>query len=228
MKPNEPTVPGVNESTARRGQYTYERLRAEIENHLIGPGERLRELEIAERMGVSRTPVREALKRLQAEGLITHAPDSGLVVTELTPQNVMQILRVREVLEGAAARFAAENASPLDIESLKRILGAKPPKTSDDAATRDRRFHDLLWSASNNAYLLSVMNALRNSLAILGKAKYATPGEMETFWTEHTEITDAIARRDPEAAEAAARKHIRTAINLRLHLMYGTEEKLSR
>src|SRR5579875_300551 len=214
----------VRASSDLRGNYVYTQLRAEIENRTLRPGDRIREVEMAERLGVSRTPVREALKRLQAEGLIAFAPSRGFIVAELTPHQVLDIMGVREVLEGAAARFAAEHASTFEIETLKRIHGREPPHSPEDAMSRDRKFHEALGVASHNDYLLRAMNVLRDALALLGPANYSVPGRLESFWREHGVIMHAVARRDPEAAEKAARQHIREAIKIRIAIMFDEAE----
>jgi DNA-binding GntR family transcriptional regulator len=181
------------------------------------PGDRLRETEIAVRLGVSRTPVREALKRLESEGLVAFNQPRGLVVNALTHGQVLELYSMREVLEGAAARFAGAQASKLEIDALQQIHAHQArARTPKEAAVANRRLHDAIAAAAHNEYLLRAMNVLTDALALLGTTTYSVPGRMESGARENGEIVDAIARRDPDAAEAAARRHIRAAGALRL------------
>src|SRR5260370_15580930 len=101
--------------------FVYGRLRSEIRHQELKPGDRLREADLAERLGVSRTPVREALKRLEADGLAQVAPPRGFVVTELTHRRVMELYAMREVLAVVASRFAAEQASLMESQTLQQL-----------------------------------------------------------------------------------------------------------
>src|SRR5690606_27591384 len=109
------------ETVPLRGELVYARLRADLQSGRLAPGSRLREVDLAERLKVSRTPVREALKRLEADGLVTFVQARGLIVTELSPDQVVKLYAMRELVEGAAARFAAEAASKEHIGTLETI-----------------------------------------------------------------------------------------------------------
>ena len=124
---NAPTTPGGANgapSSALRGEFAYAQLRADIRGGKLMPGDRLRETEIADRLNVSRTPVREALKRLESEGLVVFSQPRGMTVAELAPGQVLELYAMREVLEGAAARFAAEHASALGLSGFVRNMPA--------------------------------------------------------------------------------------------------------
>jgi DNA-binding GntR family transcriptional regulator len=205
-----------------RATFVYTQIRSEIRDHELRPGDRLREIDIAERLGVSRTPVREALKRLEAEGLIIYAQPRGLVVTELSHSDVMQLYAMREVLEGAAARFAAEQASSMEIRSLQQIvMQERSVKTAAEAVATNLRFHEAISTAAHNEYLLKAMNVLQDALSLLGTTTYSTPGRIATAAQEHSDIVDCIAKHDPEAAEKTARQHIHMASSLRLEMLFG-------
>jgi len=214
--------PNGRDANAPRGEFVYVRLRDLIVQGLLSPGSRIIETEIATRLGVSRTPVREALKRLEADGLVAFNQPRGLVVNELLPPQILELYAMREVLEGASARFAGEQASALEIESLKQLLAnLREAKTPDDAAAANRRLHDAIASAAHNDYLLRAMNVLSDALALLGGTTYAVPGRIESGVRENSEIVDAIARRDPDAAERSARRHIQAAGAVRMRMRFG-------
>ena len=200
-----------------RGQFVYGEVRDDIRSGRLLPGDRLRETEIAERMGVSRTPVREALKRLESDGLVSFGQPRGLTVTELSQSEILDLYAMREVLEGAAARFAAERASPLEVASLKQILEQHKETTSAaEVAAANRQLHDAIVAAAHNMYLQRVMTVLSDALALLGTTTYSYPGRIASGWKENAHIVACIARRDPVAAEKAAQEHIRAAGTIRI------------
>jgi DNA-binding GntR family transcriptional regulator len=202
----------------------YGRLRAEIRERRLLPGERLREVELAERLGVSRTPVREALKRLASEGLLKLNSSRGFVVTELTPGHVMQLYAMREMLEGAAARFAAEQASPLEIESIQQLAAQlEGLKTPTRIAALNRHLHDAIVLATHNIYLIQAMNTMRDALELLGTTTYSSPERIASGYRENMAIVERIAARDSDGAEQAARLHIRSASTVRLKMLFGPD-----
>jgi DNA-binding GntR family transcriptional regulator len=206
-----------------RGQFVYDAVRDDIRSGGLRPGERLRETEIAERMGVSRTPVREALKRLESDGLVTFGQPRGLTVTELSQGQILDLYAMREVLEGAAARFAAERASPLEIATLKQILEQhKHASSPEEVAAVNRQLHDAIVGAAHNLYLQRVMTVLSDALALLGTTTYSVPGRIASGWKENAQIVDCIERRDAAGAEKAAQAHIRAAGAIRI-AMGGTK-----
>lgn len=205
-----------------RAEFAYNSLRDDIRQHRLHPGDRLREVEIAERLGVSRTPVREALRRLESDGLIAFNASRGLSVAELTPALVMELYAMREVLAGTSARFAATQASPLELHSIRHILdGLAEASSPEHAAAGNRRLHQAILGAAHNTYLTRAVNTLADTLALLGDTTYSLPGRMESGLAENRVIVDAIERRDPDAAEAAGRQHIRTAGQLRMQMLFG-------
>lgn len=203
-----------------RGARVYESLRESIRSGRLPPGERLRETDIAERLGVSRTPVREALRRLQSDGLVTFAPWRGMTVAALDLAQLEELYDMREVLESAAARFAATNASDADVAWLRSLLEEQSAAGSEAGALEriNRAFHDAIYRAAHNRYLLGALSSLADSLGLLKNTTFSIAGRPESGLAEHRRIVDAIADRDPEAAEDAARRHIAKARDLRLHL----------
>ena len=205
-------------------QYVYAQLRQEIHDRQLGAGVRLREVDIAARLSVRRTPVREALKRLEAEGLVRFAAPRGFVVTQLSPAKVMELYAMRKVLVGAAVRFAAEQASPIEIQSMLQILGKLEGATKpDEVATLNHRLHETITAAAHNEYLYKAANVLSDALGLLGTTTYSMPGRIASGLKENQEIVACIARHDPDGAERAAHEHIRAATALRLQLLFGNE-----
>lgn len=200
----------------------YGRLRSEIRSRELKPGDRLREAEIAERLSVSRTPVREALKRLEAEGLTRLSPPRGFVVTELTHRRVMELYAMREVLAGVAARFAAEQASPMEIQTLQHLVEQQgAARTSAEAARISDGLRNAITSAAHNEFLTRASSSLNDALDLLGATTYSLPGRIESGWRENKKIVDAIVRRNSGLAEEAARLHVRNAAKLRVQMLFG-------
>lgn len=212
-------VPDGSESLP---DFVYGRLRLEIRSQELKPGDRLREIDLAERLGVSRTPIREALKRLEADGLIQVAPPRGFVVTELTHRRVMELYAMREILAGVAARFAAEQASLMEIQTLQALVAQQGAAKGAAAAARlNDRLREAITSAAHNEFLTRATNSLNDALELLGTTTYSVPGRIESGWKENKKIVDAIARRNGAAAEEAARLHVRNAAKLRVQMLFG-------
>lgn len=210
------------DATGSRARFAYDSLLAAILGGAMKSGERIRETEVAEQLQISRTPVREALRRLEAEGLVTMDANSrGLVIASLSYQEVMELYQMREVLEGTAAGLAARHASDAEIEVLRDLLEEEPDTAPDPAlhAERNRQFHNALYHAAHNRYLLKSLNSLRDALALLGTTTFTIPGRPAAAHAEHARILQAIGERNPEAAEQHAREHIRAAQRARLKLL---------
>jgi len=207
-----------------RSDQVYETLRLRIRSGELHSGARLREEELAASLGVSRTPVREALGRLQVRGMV-ESGSGGLAVATLSRAQVMEVYAIREILEGAAARFAAENASSANLLTL-RFLHEKfeqndgPPET---AARHNNAFHEAIYDAARNRYQKRMLDNLNDALALLPDTTFSVAGRAAAAKEEHRAILNAIVARDPEAAEKAARAHISRALGARLDLMFRGE-----
>ncbi len=213
-------LPRPGEAKASRGDLAYRRLFESIERGTLKPGSRLREVELSAWLGASRTPIREALGRLEGEGLIARDPSRGMIVAELDHGMVAELYAMREVLEGTAAALAARHASEAEIHALREI--AQMDRGLEDAvriARANRLFHEALFRAAHNRFLLRAVNALRQSMVLLGPTTLATPGRPDMARGEHEAIVEAVARHDPHAAGEAARAHIRAAYRARLSLL---------
>lgn len=213
---------GGDQPALSRGEEAYQKLQEAIQSGALKPGTRLRENELAEWLGSSRTPVREALNRLQTEGLIVQEPRRGMIIAELDHNMVAELYVMREVLEGTAARLAARHASDVEIAMLREI--ADRDKTLNDdpvkLAKNNRLFHETLYRAAHNRYLLKTLSMLRESMALLGQTTLTVPGRSMTAFEEHDAVVSAIERHDAAAAEDACRSHIRAAYRARMKLMF--------
>ena len=198
----------------------YELLLSQIEEGGLPPGTRLREADLADRLQISRTPVREALKRLELQGLIVHEPHRGAVVATLDYAQVAELYLLREVLEGTAARLAAQHATDVEIGSLAdmverdRAIAGQPL----ELARTNRRFHQQVRNAARNRYLSQTLEHFRLSLALLATTTLDAPGRGPTSVEEHAAIVARIAARDADGAEAAARLHILNAFRTRIKI----------
>lgn len=203
---------------ARTGSDIYAKLLTAIEEGALRPGTRLREAELAQIFGVSRTPIREALKRLEAQGLAVHEPNRGMVIPVLGHEEINELYLVRQVLEGAVARFAAQHANDAEIEILRGMIAADRRRL-DDAETlakSNREFHRRLTLASHNRYLIQQIAHLRQAILLLAGTTLIDPERRKSAIEEHARIVEAIAARDGDAAEKAARHHIAQAHAARL------------
>lgn len=211
----------VRKPSRSSGRDAYELLLEGIENGALPAGTRLRETELAQRFALSRTPIREALKRLEQQGLITHEPHQGMAVTSLDYNQIAELYALREVLEGTAARLAAQHASAIEISVLEEMVAADRARIEDAVmlARTNRAFHQQLRDAGRNQYLAQALENLRLSLALLPGTTLGAPGRGASSVEDHAAIVARIAARDPEGAEAAAREHIRNAFKTRIQLL---------
>ena len=205
------------QSYVSAAEFAYATLRGEIMEGLLPPGHRMREQELSERLQVSRTPVREALSRLLADGLLAMQPRSGLAVAELDDAGVIELYETREALEGTAAHLAARYANPRDIGAMRATLVAEAHAPDDPFLQQrhNRAFHDALLAASHNRFLVRSTQVLHDALALLGPTTLARQGRREQAQAEHRRILEAIERRDSAAAEAAMRAHVRNGAEMR-------------
>lgn len=205
------------------GEFVLGELKDAVRRGRYQPGQRIREAEVAAWLGVSRTPVREAFRRLQSDGLIRLAPWRGAVVAELDRGQVIELYAMRRALEGTAAALAARHATEAEIAVFFELLrrDATPGLGVKQRTRINRLFHQALYRAAHNRYLLQALNALADSLALLKSTTYEMPGRPDAARLEHMEIAEAIRDRDPEAAEQATRSHIETGERARLELLFG-------
>lgn len=194
-----------------------------IEAGLYKPGARLVESELAERLGVSRTPVREALQRLETQAMLTRDGRS-LIVATLDHNQLAELYVVRSELEGLAARLAARHATEEEIRVMRRmvqddmaLLGGDP----SDLSRANKRFHRQIQLASHNRFLVQQLDLVHRSMALMARTSFAAEGRDEVALAEHDEIVEAIAKRDGDRASAAVKKHLSEAFETRLRVDAG-------
>ena len=196
-----------------QGREAYDRLIAEIRAGKLRPGDRLTETDLAARLGISRTPVREAIRLLEADGLVDHQPRAGARIRRLDHAEVTELYEMRAVLEGTAARFAARAAYDSELADLRAI-------NADFAAARgnpealyhaNRQFHAVLLTAARNRFLLRATEAVQKTLLILGRSTMEEAERADSAAAEHAAILAALEAHDGAAAEAAMRAHIESA-----------------
>ncbi|MCC0068855.1 MAG: GntR family transcriptional regulator [Rhodobacteraceae bacterium] len=194
-----------------------------IDQGIYRPGDRLVEAELAERFGVSRTPVREALQRLETQSMLTRDGRS-MIVASLDHNQLAELYVVRAELEGLAARLAAKHATPEEIRVLSEMVEADRTIVDDPAelSRANRRFHKQIHLASHNRYLVQQLDLVHRSMALLASTSLAAEGRGEAALAEHADLVRAIAAGDGEAAQAALRAHISKAFETRLKLDAGT------
>jgi DNA-binding GntR family transcriptional regulator len=200
--------------------YVRERIKRAIYEGQFQPGARLRESEICKWLKVSRTPVREGIMALMAEGLLAALPTRGTVVNELDRQQVIELYAMRGAVEGTAARLAARLMSDADIDFLDEI-NVRSEQTDDarKQAQLNRKFHETILAACHNRYLTATVNSLEAPLALLNGTTYSVPGRAQTAHEEHRALIAALRQRDADAAEKIAREHLRAAERARLKMM---------
>lgn len=196
--------------------WVYEEIRQAIIDLRLQPGEPLREATIAEQLGVSKTPVREALTRLEQEGLVETASFKGAIVSGYSPEDLLDIYELRELLEGAAARAAAGSASPAALEQLTSLVTRSRELRANGDVTELARllgeFDTVVYGQVANQRIRALIENLQAHLARIGKLTEDIPGRVEASVEEHAKIVDAIAARDPAEAERLMRVHIRSVL----------------
>ena len=197
-----------------------------IDSHIYKPGDRLVESELAERFGVSRTPIREALQRLETQSLLTRDGRS-LIVASLDHTQMAELYVVRGELEGLAARLASHHATPEEIRVLRDMVEADRKFIGNpDALSRaNRRFHKQIHLASHNRFLVQQLDLVHRSMALLATTSLAAEGRGAGALDEHQAIVTAIEAGDGDGADKAVREHISKAFMTRLKLDAASVER---
>lgn len=205
--------------TGSRADDVYEMLRGRILEGELKPDEFLVEDAIAKAASVSRTPVREALHRLEMDGLV-QSRGRSVVVVGLSAEDLAELCIVQESLEGLAARLAALARSEIDVTTLQHLLSEIELVSLDDDVTRlvdlDHAFHESIWTSARNRYLAQQLMLLRTLIERRDSTPLANARRREEALVEHAAIVHAIAKHDAEAAEAASKAHFRNALARRM------------
>jgi len=189
-----------------------ERLRMQIFAHELAPGSWLDEQSLAQEFGISRTPMREAIKVLASEGLVTTKMNRGAYVTEVDRRDLEQIFTILSLLEGQAAKETALKATEEHLTALDnlhhRLEKAAADRDVEQFFDVNVKFHDLIQEIAGNKWMNGVIGDLRKVLKLQRRDSLSRVGRLQNSLLEHREILQAILKRDPTAAEAAMRKHL--------------------
>lgn len=193
-------------------EIVFETVRRAIITGELKPGQRLMEVQLAEEMGVSRTPVRESIRKLELEGLVKMVPRKGAYVTPMSVNDLREMMEIRRALEGLAAELAAVNATQEEIDQLyfaNRRFGEAALKNDEEGIINyDMDIHEIIYKASGNVKLLQMINSLREQMQRF-RAEYVHRIEDKNpLVNQHMEIIKKIEARDRVSANAAACEHI--------------------
>ncbi len=189
-----------------------ETLRQAIQEGTLQPGERLMEIQLAQELGVSRTPIREAIRKLELEGFVVMIPRRGTYVADISLKDVSQVFEIRSALEELAAGLAAERITEEEIEHLERMLveigDYIEDKDMDKIVEADVEFHEVLYKASRNDRLVEIINNLREQMLRFRSISMNQPGRLAKTWEEHRQLVEAIADRHITQARKIAVLHM--------------------
>jgi DNA-binding GntR family transcriptional regulator len=201
----------------------FETLREAIIEGVLNPGERLMEVQLAEEMGVSRTPVREAIRKLELEGFVVMLARKGAYVADISTKDIADVFEIRAGLESLACQLAAERITDEELDELQVLL----VKVVDNAEQgdveafieADTEFHDVLYRASRNERLVQIISNLREQIQRFRSTTLASPGRLKVALEEHKKIVDAIYERNIVLAGQLAQEHIENAENRMLDII---------
>ena len=206
-----------------------ESIRDAIRKGILKPGERIMEIQLAEELGVSRTPVREAIRKLELEGYVVMMPRRGTYVANMSIRDISEIFEIRTALESLSNGLAAERITPEELEHLQRLLvmisSYIETKDMDKIVETDIEFHDLLYHAARNSRLVGIISNLRDQLTRFRTLSMSYPGRLEATLDEHRMIVEAIAQGDSRAAKKAAEKHMENSEKTLLKAMDAIKKK---
>lgn len=222
-------IPELDGTSPSLAENVYQSLVRSIREGHYNPGDRIRETVVSKELGVSRTPVREALRRLQSERRVILEPQRGAIVAELDRHEVVELYQLRQQLEAAAARFAAQHASSAEIADMERILEQSAAAAGDPRRLNqiNWQFHTAIYSAAHNRFLLRSIAAISDEIALLKGRKYLPPSRPPQLYQEHLRILDAIRMRDSDAAAQAAHDHIEMSLQVHLQMITGQGAEMS-
>lgn len=210
-------------------ELVFEAIREAIIDGRLKPGERLMEIQLAEDLGVSRTPVREAIRKLELEGFVVMIPRKGAYVADISLKEISDVFEIRSALEGLAAELAAERASDERIEQMERCLvelsGVIEARDLKGIVEVDSCFHETLYASSRNERLSQILSLLREQIQRFRTRTMTHPERMKVALDEHRAIVEAVAVRDAEQARRLAEEHIQSAENFLMTLLAQDEKK---
>lgn len=204
----------------------YEKIKTAIVHGELQSGQVLVETTLAEWCGVSRTPIREALRRLEHDGLVTWG-ERGLMVRKRTPTEIIDAYDLRTLLEATAARVAAERRTSHDVMWMRRraeLCDTNPQTDPIDMMLANQRFHESVWTAAHNESLFDLLDRMRMHLQYGPSKTLSQPGRWDEGCRQHHAIVDAIEARDGDTAYALTEHHFRQARDLRVELLAAAVE----
>lgn len=197
----------------------FNQLQNDILNGKYEPGDSLTEIRLTEELGVSRTPIREALRQLELEGLVQSIPNKGAIVTGISAKDIDDIYTIRMLVEGLAARWAAEKITSRELEELKEAVDMEEFYTikndTQHLSKFDSRFHEIIFKACKSKPLMHTLSTFHHYVQRAREASFNSPGRAQKVLEEHKAILQAIMHHEPDRAEKLTTEHIRNAsINL--------------
>ncbi|KIC50426.1 GntR family transcriptional regulator [Tateyamaria sp. ANG-S1] len=202
-----------------QGEAAYAQLLQAIRTGEFAPGDRLRETDVADRLNLSRTPVREALRRLEADGIVEHRPRLGAVIRQLSHAELVELYEMRIVLERTAAEMAAKHAAAAEVDALRDLNAAIAKSAPTEAPALNQDFHRGIYLATRNRFLLDAARALNNALMLMGPTTLADQERIDVVTAQHDDILKAIAAGDAATAGEAAEAHLQTSLRYRLRAL---------
>ena len=201
----------------------YERLKQQILHGEIEPGERLMQNQVAENLRASRTPVREAFRRLEQDGLVERVPQGGVRVTRLDMEAIQEVFGIRNVLEAYAVELACGRITKDEIDSLKRLVSQAGELLASAELGRETKikrlfelnsqFHDIIYRASGNSYLMGMINSLRFIVGRLRLLGLRADSTWSRAWDEHAQLIGLLERKDKESAARLLKAHLVNAVS---------------
>ncbi|MCI1945274.1 GntR family transcriptional regulator [Clostridium luticellarii] len=204
-------------------------LRNAILDGKLEPGQRLVERNIAEQLKISRTPVREAIRQLQYERLVTYIPRKGVVVSGFSKEDIEEIQLIRTTLEALSCSIAAVKINDKELNYLNSVVGQMveeyKKENNGKLSSLNKKFHECIWKSADSPHLYYFINTLCEYVNKFTHLTYTKPGRIEEVVLEHNEIVDALQRHDSQAAYDAMKKHVENSGHIFLSMAYSDKNK---
>ncbi|MFZ5753825.1 MAG: GntR family transcriptional regulator [Bacillota bacterium] len=210
----------TNDASLRTKVFKY--VKSQIINGVYSPGENLVESKLAEELKVSRTPIREAIRLLEVEGLVETTPNKGAIVLGISSKDVEDIYAIRQLVEGLAARWAAEKISPAEIKELQKLTDLmefySQKGDQEEVASLDTKFHEIIYEASGSKILNLTLSNLHQFVQLSRVESLKVPHRIENTLAEHRAVLNAFLEKNPDKAEKALTEHVKQAyLNIMSH-----------
>lgn len=238
IQPTEDTATGVSfvpiGQVPSLADVAYRQVRDAILSGALAPGQAIGQEEVASQIGTSRVPLREALQRLEAEGLVVLRPRRGYVVTSLDPEDIIDIFDIRMLLEERAGYVATLRATPADVAAVRELLDAMEDMTIGNAveaalfAERNRAFHERLFAGSGRRQLCRLMTMLRTNVERYIRIGAQIAGDLERTRDDHHRIFDAFSRGDAQLVGRLCREHCKATCDRLLAKLHETGAALAK